>query len=155
MGAKVVSLSAAREQAAKAARQAAQQRAKTALTPEQVFSEVLEDTLMAWQAAATKNRLSEHIAAKLPKYARSSDPDADYVNDLNVLSGVERRLSIKVAVFYPGCTLQNPYGWLAAFYLDRDIFSTPPDMASEANARALNVLLYLALEDKLRRLGRR
>lgn len=127
---------------------------KRLLTTEQIFNDCYENLMGDWQAAAARNKLSEFIERKLPKHVRSSSEQADYVNDLNVISGVERRLGMKVSVFYPECTHQNPYGWIAAFHRGKEVFSTAPDMATEAAARALNILLCLALEDQLKRLGR-
>lgn len=127
---------------------------KRLLTNNDIFNDCYQDVIAAWQAAATKNQLSEFVERRLPKFARSSDEQADYVGDLNVITAVERRLGMKVAVFYPECTLSNPYGWLAVFHRGKEVFTTAPDMASEAAARALNILLYLALEDQLKRLGR-
>ena len=61
---------------------------------------------------------------------------------------------MKVAIFYPGCTLNNTYGWLVAFHRGKEIFSTPPDMATEAIARALNIVLYVSFIETLHTLGR-
>lgn len=127
---------------------------KRLLTTGEIFEDAYDNLLPDWQLAALKNQLSEFIERKIPKYARSSDEQADYVNDLNVISAVERRLGMKVAVFYPECTFSNPYGWLAAFHRGKEVFTTSPEMATEAAARALNILLYLAFEDQLKRLGR-
>lgn len=122
-------------------------------TNQEIFQDVIEDVLGDWQRFAVKNRLNEFIAGKLPTHAKGR-PDDDYCNDLNILSKVETKLGMKVAVFYPGCTHNNTYGWLVAFHRGNEIYTTPPDMASEANARALNVVLCLAFEHTMKTLGR-
>lgn len=127
---------------------------KRLLTTSDIFNDVYEGLIGDWQAAAAKNKLSEFIERRLPKYARSVSQQADYVSDLNVIAGVERALGMKVAVFYPECTSSNPYGWLAVFHRGKEVFTTAPDMASEAAARALNILLYLSFEEQLKQLGR-
>lgn len=123
-------------------------------TNNDIFLEVYEDVIGQWQSAAQRNRLNEFFASKLPGKAQLAQ-GANYINDLNSLSYVEQKLDMRVAVFYPGCTLNNQYGWMAAFHRrEREVYSTPADMASEANARALNILLFLNFEFTLRSLGR-
>ena len=122
-------------------------------TNHDIFSEVTEDVLGEWQRYAVQNRLSEYVSGKLP--ARVRGPVlSDYVNNLNLLSETEQKLGMKVAIFYPGCTLNNTYGWLVAFHRGKEIFSTPPDMATEAIARALNIVLYVSFIETLHTLGR-
>jgi hypothetical protein len=127
-------------------------------TNPEIFSDVIEDILGHWQSAAAKNKLNEYIRSKIPPMLVGDlDKEGaynDFVNDLNVISIVEQKLGMRVAVFYPGCTFNNPYGWLAAFHRGKEIYSTPPDMASEANARALNILLHLSFEYTMKSLGR-
>lgn len=130
------------------------------LTNFQIFVDVLEDVLLQWQSAATKNKLNEFIRLKLPPNLvgdlYKENPYNDFINDLNIISTVEQKLGIRVAVFYPNCTVNNPYGWTATFrYSDTEIYSTPPDMVTEANARALNILLYLSFNVILKSLGRK
>lgn len=152
MSAKVLEFSAKRQPLAKP--DPAAPTVKRLLTTTDIFNDVYEGLIGDWQVAAAKNKLSEFIERRLPKYARSPDPLADYVGDLNVISGAERALGMRVAVFYPECTLSNPYGWLAVFHRGKEVFTTAPDMASEAAARALNILLYLSFEEQLKQLGR-
>lgn len=120
---------------------------------QEIFQDVYEDVSGEWQRYAIKNKLNEYMASVLPNYALSNNL-ANYISDLNVISEVEQKLNMKVAVFYPGCSNSNPYGWLAAFHYGDEIFSTPADMASEANARALNILLYLNFSFTMKSLGR-
>lgn len=117
-----------------------------------IFHDVYEGVIADWQRHATANRLNEYICSLIPAYARGSY--TDIANDLNAASMIEQKLEMKVAIFYPGCTINNPYGWLVAFHKGTEIFSTPPDMASEANARALNIVLFLIFGSTMKSLGR-
>lgn len=122
-------------------------------TNHDIFQDVTEEILTEWQQAAVNNRLSEYITKKLPAHARGPK-HTDYVNDLNAIATVEQKLGMKVAIFSPGTTRNNTYGWLVAFHRGKEIFSTPPDMASEGMARALNILLCVCFERTLKSLGR-
>ena len=117
----------------------------------EIFAECYEDVIGDWKRFAAKNRLSEYVASKLPP--SSVNPTADYVNDLNVISAVEQKLDMKVSMFYPGCVMSQN-GWMATVHIGKEIFSTPPDMASEANARALLIVLFLHFKAVLKSMGR-
>jgi hypothetical protein len=120
----------------------------------EIFKEVMDDVLGEWQFNAVKNGIDRYIERTIPRDARCVE-GTDYVNDLNSLSSVELKLKMKVAVFYPGCTSNNQAGWIAAFHRDKDVFMTPPDMASEGYARAMNIVLFVAFEKTLKSLGRK
>jgi hypothetical protein len=114
-----------------------------------IFHEVFEDVMSHWQKYAVRNRLNEFISNKIPSFIRG-EGTADYTSDLNALSAIELKLEMRVTLFWPGGTTANPYGWIAGFHKDDNIFTTPADMSSEANARALNILLYLTLDYQLK-----
>lgn len=118
-----------------------------------VFHEVYQKTQDAWQYNAFRNKLNVFIESQIPKIV-FTPKGGDYLNDLNLLSEIERKLGMNVVVFCPGSTKENVYGWLAGFHRDEDVFSTPPDMATEANARAFNILLFIALETQFRKLSK-
>jgi len=122
-------------------------------TDAEIFTDCFEDVTGEWQRAATKNRLNEFFLSKLPSFMHGQK-GTDYMSDITALSVIEQRLEIKVALFWPGCTSANPIGWIAGFHANGGIFTTPPDMASEAAARAMNILLYLSFEYNLKSLGR-
>jgi hypothetical protein len=117
----------------------------------EIFEEITEDAMGEWVRHAIKNRLNEYITRKLPHYVKGEN--VDYVNDLNALSNLEQKLDMKVAVFYPECC-NNPYGWIASFKHRDEIFTTPPNLASEANARALNIVLFVSFTYTLKTIGR-
>lgn len=124
---------------------------KRLMTNAELFAECYEDIIGDWQRFAEKNRLSEYVASKLPPSAVNLT--ADYVNDLNIISTVEQKLGMKVSIFYPGC-MPSQKGWMATVHIGKEIFSTPSDMASEANARALLIVLFIHFKAVLKRMGR-
>ena len=127
--------------------------AKTKLrTLNEIYQDVFDDVISNWRNFAVKNRLNDYIRDKIPLTAKINDI-ADYVNDLNVISSVERKIQIKTIIVSPGATHSNPHGWLVSFSISDSVFSTPPDMASEANARALALVLFLTFTRELERSG--
>lgn len=119
----------------------------------EIFQDTQEDVLGEWQHYAARNQLNDYIASKLPSMAKGPK-GSNYVGDLNVLSNIEQKLDMKVAMFYPGASYSNTVGWLAAFHRGKEIFSTPPDMASEGYARAMNIVLHVTFEYHMKTLGR-
>lgn len=119
-------------------------------TKYQIFEEACGDVLIEWQNYATKNRLNEYILSRLPSFS-AVDYSVDFVNDLNLLSAVEQKLGVSVAIFYPGCTLTNPNGWTVAFYYDGEEYKMPVSMPSEASARALNLMFFQAFKVRVKR----
>lgn len=119
----------------------------------EIFADAFEDVIGDWQRFATRNKLSEYVASKIPVSA-VGPLGTDYVNDLNTISGIEQKLKMKVSVFSPGITHETQLGWMATFHLGKEVFSTPNDMVSEANARALLIVLYLHFMVIMKSLGR-
>lgn len=119
-----------------------------------LYQDVIDEVLGEWQIAAERNLLSDYVYSKLPPLARGSK-SVDYVGDLNALSKIESKLNMTVAVFSPGATRNSPLGWAAAFHRGPEILGTPPDMASESMARALNIVLFLVYSGLLKSLGRK
>lgn len=118
-----------------------------------IYADVFEDVLGEWQRAAQYDQLNEYIASKLPtKLRKGTVPN--YIDDLNRLSKVEQKLGISATVFGPGGTSSNPIGWMAAFQRGDELYATSPDMASEAGARAMNIVLCLSFEKTLKTLNR-
>ena len=122
-------------------------------TNHEVFQDVFDEIITEWQMFAAKNRLSEYISSKIPPKAKSED-NADYFNDLNVLSKVEVKLDMRPVIFCPTATSTNPYGWMVSFHVGKQVYSTSPDMATESSARALAILLFLKFSRTLESLGR-
>jgi hypothetical protein len=122
-------------------------------TNHEIFQDMFENVIGDWQKYAVKNKLNKFITSKLPATAVGAD-GADYVNDLNAISAAEQKLGMMIAVFCPGATHTNLHGWVAAFHRGKEIFSTPADMASEASARSLNIVLFVVFTATLKTLGR-
>lgn len=118
----------------------------------EIFRDVMEDVLGEWQQAAVRDQLDAYIIGKLTPRMKISK--GKFLDDLNLLSKVEKKLDMRVASFCPGASPANPIGWLAAFHRGTEIFATPPDMASEAAARALNIVLFVSFERTLKTLDR-
>ena len=119
----------------------------------EIFQDVFDEVVADWQSYASKNRLNEYIASKIPPKAKL-DSSTDYFNDLNAISKVEQKLDIKSVIFCPTVTMTNPYGWMVSFHVGKQVYSTSPDMATESAARAFAVLLFLKFTRTLDSLGR-
>lgn len=116
----------------------------TVVSERDIFDKVLE----LWQEAARNNQLQEMIRLKLPAHA-SPPLDYDCVNDLNVIADIEKKLDMRVSLFSPGETEKNPTGWLATFTINGKKVESPRSMATEANARTLNMLLFVEFNRQL------
>ena len=75
--------------------------------------------------------------------------DSTVIEDLNILSQIERMIGLNSVVFSPTCTDANLTGWIAGFNMADCMFSSP-EMNTEAKARAFSILLFLKLRDILR-----
>ena len=124
------------------------------ITNQDVFREVNERVLDQWEKYAALNKLNAFIHSKIPAFARGA-ANADYLNDLNVISDVEQKLGMRVIMLYPDVVMSdNQHNWLVGFKRGIDVYSTSVTGSSEAHARTLNVLLYLGLEFKLKKMNR-
>lgn len=111
-------------------------------------SDIFDNILGLWQTAARNNQLQEVIRSKLPAHA-IPPLDCDCVNDLNVIAEIEKKLDMRVSLFSPGETEKNPTGWLATFTLNGKKVENPRSMVTEANARTLNMLLFVEFNRQL------
>ena len=75
--------------------------------------------------------------------------DSTVIEDLNILSQIERMIGLNSVVFSPTCTDANLTGWIAGFNMADCMFSSP-EMNTEAKARAFSILLFLKLRNILR-----
>jgi hypothetical protein len=113
------------------------------------FDSVYNDILDSWQQAARKNSLKTLIFLSLPETARPADHE-DCVNDLNVISEIERKLELKILLFSPSEKSKTHPGWVAGFTIDGKKYLLPKGMVTEANARTLNVLLFVEFKRRLK-----
>lgn len=114
---------------------------KKPLTPSEIFDTVYADIVDNWQEAARNNKLNELIHKKLPAFCAVFET-TDYVNDLNVISNIERKLGLVLSINSPEFS-GNKLGWMVIFKKGDEVYSGPPDMVLESYARAFNVLLYV------------
>lgn len=120
-------------------------------TNAEIFEDVYSDVIDDWQSHAARNALNEFIRKKIPVYARGHD-QVDFVGDLNVLAIAEAKLEMRVAMLNP--EVNGTTGWMVSFHLGKEMFAAPPNMASETYARALNILLFVELTSRLKKLKR-
>ena len=92
-----------------------------------------------------KKQLPEEILSDL-RYRQESIDDA--IQDLNVLSKLERMVGINPIIFSPTCTDANMVGWISGFYMAECMFSSP-EMDTEAKARAFSIILFLRMKEVL------
>ena len=144
MAAKVYSFKAAK-------RQSPNTPAKESQSNAEIFEDVYADIIDDWQSHAARNALNEFVRKKIPAHARGLDT-VDFVGDLNVLAVAETKLDMRVAMLNP--EVNKTTGWMVSFHLGNEMFSAPPNMASETYARALNILLFVELSSRLKKLKR-
>lgn len=122
-------------------------------TSKEVFGEVSLNVMEDWTHYAGANRLNMYIASRLTALTKGP-ADSDYANDLNAISLVEQRLQLAYEVVAPGFGSNTSEGWVASFQRGSETFTVPTYMASEAAARALNVVLYVSFDIQMKSLGR-
>jgi hypothetical protein len=118
----------------------------------ELYQDTMDEVLGQWQHAASIDQLNEYITSKIP--AKFRNGEHDYVGNLNSLARIELLLDMNVVVYYPTCTKANLVGWLASFRIKNNIFASPPDMATEGYARAINIILYIVFKHHLKTLKR-
>ena len=119
-----------------------------------IFRDVNAYVVDEWYYHESEHSLNKFITSKLPEHVKVFN--ADYRNDLNVISRIEFELGMVVAFFHPGCTKMNPEEWLINFHDDDEIFSTliATDLfgedPTESYVRTLNIIIYLSYQDAKR-----
>lgn len=92
-----------------------------------------------------KRALPQEVTSEFLKRGTSLEKAID---DLNILSMIERMIGLNPVIFSPTCTDANMTGWIAGFNMADCMFSSP-EMNTEAKARAFNIILFLELRDML------
>lgn len=114
-------------------------------TTEEIFEEVVEILLVDWRKYAIQNKLNEFFLSKLPSHFKPSK-QCDIVNDLNELSEIEIRLGIDVVLTWP----TKDAGWVAGFNIGEATFLPLRNgIASEANSRAFNILVFFNFSNRI------
>jgi len=90
------------------------------------------------------NTLREEFRLKLQP-TLSTEP----IDDLNLISDIEKSIGLIPAVLGPGATETNPTGYLSIFTLSECFFSSP-EMENENLARAFSILLFIKAEEFLK-----
>ncbi len=103
------------------------------------FQRIVEYVLTEWEAAYYSGTFKTFISKKL-------NIEVDNIFDLNVIANVEKSLGMEVAIFYPKTLPHNMNGYIAGFNHSKFALATP-EMASEAEARLVNILLFLEISE--------
>lgn len=114
-------------------------------TDAETFDDIYSDVIEKWVHHTTSGTINKYFHDKIPEECRTSET-ANYCQDLNLISRIEKTLGMRVVLYYPKTTPGNEHGWMAAFKHRRWVFTTPSDVSSEEGARALNVLLFIAFK---------
>ncbi len=103
------------------------------------FQSTVDKVLLEWEDAWFHNSIDQYISHRLG--VKKKD-----VFNLNALSNVEKALGMEIALFYPRALQHNMNGFIAGFNHKKYALATP-EMASEAEARVLNILLFLEIRE--------
>lgn len=105
----------------------------------------VEDISGNWEKFARNNRLNDFFVSSVPSWGDSS---VNYLEDLNALVGIEKKIGLSPQVISPGFSSDNALGWVSAFRMNGIVVATP-FMVSEQHARCFNVLLFLKFKREL------
>ena len=108
-------------------------------TVKEIAQNAIEEITGRWEKFASNNRLNDYFLQCVPSW---SDPKVNYLEDLNALGSIERKIKLEPQIVAPGFSPDNALGWIAAFRVNGIVVATP-FMMSEQYARCFNVLLYL------------
>lgn len=103
------------------------------------FQKAVDYILTDWEAAYLNGRLAEYISSRLGIGLKDAF-------DLNVIARVEKSLGMEIALFHPNALPSNPNGYIAGFNHSKFALATP-EMPSEVDARAINILLFLEVSE--------
>lgn len=103
------------------------------------FQKAVDYIFTDWECAYHRGEIAEFISSRLGIGIKDA-------YDLNVIAGVERSLGMEIALFYPNALPSNPNGFIAGFNHAKFALATP-EMPSEAEARVINILLFLEVSE--------
>lgn len=103
------------------------------------FQKAVDYIFTEWESAYYSGTIETHISQKLGIGTKD-------VFDLNVIANVEKSLGMEIALFYPRALQHNMHGYVAGFNHAKFALATP-EMASEAEARVINILLFLEVSE--------
>lgn len=103
------------------------------------FQKIVDKIFVEWEAAYYAGNIEDYISRKLGIGTKD-------VFNLNVIANVEKSLGMEIALFYPRTLQHNMHGYVAGFNHEKFALATP-EMASEAEARIINILLFLEVSE--------
>lgn len=103
------------------------------------FQRAVDGTLALWESCFYSGTLDKFISEKL-------GIGKNDIFNLNVIANVEKSLGMEVSLFYPNTLPHNPTGYVAGFNHVKYALATP-EMSSEAEARLINILLFLEVSE--------
>lgn len=122
-----------------------------AVSLQEVAFDSVDFLLGEWEKHVRKNSLNKYFITSLPSFI-DQDTRVNFMKDLTLLSEIEIKLGLSIAVFFPGTIEASQIGWIVRFKVeDQEVFT--PDMGSECYARAFAILLYLKVKGTARDLG--
>lgn len=107
---------------------------------------ISDEILDYWTKAAKLNRLNDYFVSCTPSF---SQPEINYLEDLNAISGIEQRIGLHPQTMSPEFGIETIPGWVAAFRINAQTIASP-FLASEALVRCFNILLFLRLHRDLK-----
>ncbi len=108
-----------------------------------IITDSIDYLLGDWEKYARKNRLNEFFSQFFPDHEEKRN--TNYLNDLNAISILERKLGLQIIVYSPGTIDPIQVGWVVRFDVYGKQIATP-DMSTECHARCFALLLYLKVK---------
>jgi hypothetical protein len=109
---------------------------KSTLDIKSIFINVADELIVTWEYFAKRKAINELLIDEL-----KLDEKKDYLNDLNNIADLEKKIGIVYVCFSPRSLHKDQTGYVAGFSIDDESFAGP-EMISESYARAFNILLF-------------
>jgi hypothetical protein len=103
------------------------------------FNKAVDYIFTDWECAYLRGNIAEFISSRIGVNVKDAF-------DLNAIASVEKSLGMEIALFYPRALQTNPNGYIAGFNHSKYALATP-EMPSEAEARVMNILLFLEVSE--------
>lgn len=112
-----------------------------------IFIGVADELIVTWEYFAKKKAINDLLIDEF-----KLDEKKDYLNDLNSLAELEKKIGLVHACFAPYSLHKAQTGYVAGFNLGEESFAGP-EMMSESYARAFNILLFSYFKKALKDTG--
>ena len=105
------------------------------------YNDAIDRALPLWEAAYSAGTISKLLSLETGYHLENH-------NDFVQVKNLEAYLNLGVIVFAPNAmhTRKNANGWVAGFAIDNESYATP-EMLTEPDARAFNILLYITIKN--------